>query len=97
MTWMAVMYAVLVAAWVPHIYSFYKSWQARKNPISLAICLTVTFVAFTNLYLFLAIYDTKTPEAVQAVAYGFASAAVVIYFYVARRCAARTFNDDRKN
>lgn len=96
MTWVAIMYALLTLAWAPHLYSFYKSWRERRNPISLAICLTIFLAAFTNVYLLSTLYD-KSSESFQALAYGVCSGAVSVYFYVARRCAAKTFSSDRRN
>lgn len=96
MTWVLLLYFALVGAWTPLLVSFFKAWRERKNPVSLAICLTIFLSAFTNVYLVIALFD-KTPETWQAIGYGLCSAAVVIYFYVARHCAAKTFSDVRKS
>lgn len=96
MIWICFMYVVLIVAWIPLLLSFFRSWRARKNPISLAICLTIFLAAFTNVYLVLSLFD-KTPERVEVVVYGICNAAVVGYFHVARRCADKTFTSDRRN
>jgi len=38
-------------AWIPVFLRFFRSWRARNNPISLAICALILFVLYLPVYL----------------------------------------------
>src|SRR3990172_12157880 len=53
--WLFVVALVIALAWVPVLIRFFRSWQARKNPISLAICILVTLAVYLPAYATLAV------------------------------------------
>jgi hypothetical protein len=48
---LALSFALGVAlAWVPILIKFFRSWRARSNPISLAICLLIGLAGYVPVY-----------------------------------------------
>lgn len=42
---------VVALAWIPVLLRFFRSWRARGNPISLAICVLVFYALYAPVYL----------------------------------------------
>jgi hypothetical protein len=42
---------VVALAWIPVLLRFFRSWRARGNPISLAICVMITRAIYVPVYL----------------------------------------------
>lgn len=45
----AVLLLVVAVGWAPIALRFFRGWQRRRNPVSLAICATVSFVVYANI------------------------------------------------
>lgn len=39
---------LLMVAWLPVMWRFFRQWRHRRNPISMAICLLVAFACYVN-------------------------------------------------
>jgi hypothetical protein len=84
--------AVAVAlGWIPVFVRFFRSWRARGNPISIAICVLILFALYLPIYL----------PATSSMSWPFATvialdAIVCMTFYVTFYYANRKFPDTRK-
>lgn len=45
----AVLLLMVAVGWFPIALRFLRGWQRRRNPVSLAICATVSFVVYANI------------------------------------------------
>ena len=85
--------AIVVAlGWIPVFVRFFRSWRARGNPISIAICVLILFVLYLPIYLTVTSsvsWPTATVIALDAIA--------CVTFYVTFYYANRRFPDTRKN
>jgi hypothetical protein len=45
--------ALAALGWGPIVWHFFRAWQVRKNPISLAICILILFSTYVDLMLIL--------------------------------------------
>lgn len=84
--------AIIIAlAWLPVLTRFFRSWRARGNPISLAICVLIGFAIYVPCYLAI-VFSPSWPIATVNAIDGITCAT----FYVAIRSASRKFPDTRK-
>lgn len=71
---------------------FVRSWRARGNPISLAICALIVQALYAPIYLVMALHDLW-PIATVITINGISCAT----FYVTIHCASRKFPDTRND
>ncbi len=95
MTLLYVIFGGLIVAWLPHLWSFLRAWWVRRNPISLAIFLTILLVVYTNVF---AVVHLRWRVAGNTSAWVYAACSLVtaVYFYVAKSWARVRFPDSRK-
>lgn len=80
---------ILVAiGWLPVFRHFWKSWRARSNPISLAICGLIGFMMYINVAVYILI---KNDPVWSASIVGAVNVVVLINFYMCMRWAHRLF------
>jgi uncharacterized membrane protein HdeD (DUF308 family) len=83
--------AIAVAlAWIPVGLRFVRSWRARGNPISLAICVLIVQALYAPIYL-VTTFPASWPIATVIAINGISCAT----FYVAIHYASRKFPDTR--
>jgi hypothetical protein len=87
--------AASVILWLPIIFRFYKSWIARRNPVSLAICAAILLIMWTALAGIWIVAGSVNHGMVILVSTGM-SAAVAMYAHVAFFWSSRRFPDARK-
>jgi hypothetical protein len=85
----------LSVLWAPHLVGFYRSWRDRRNPISLAIMFMILLILYTNAFAVLHLRWRVSASAAGWV-YGACSAAVAIYFHLAKAWASKRFQDSRR-
>lgn len=76
--------------WVPVFRHFWKSWRARNNPISLAICGMVGFNIYLNSAIYLFMYNDPVWV---AIVIGGVNIAILVNFYFSFRMAKKKFPD----
>jgi hypothetical protein len=84
--------SAVALAWIPVLVRFVRSWRARSNPVSLAICALVGFAIYVPVYIAsvpLPAWTLATVIAINVIA--------CLTFYIAFWYARRTFSDTRKN
>lgn len=87
--------AVLSIGWLPILIKFLRAWRARGNPVSLAICLVIILVIYTDV-VSLALYAFNgNPAWSMSAICGF-NLLVCANFYVAIRWADKHFPNTRK-
>lgn len=91
-----VVWAVALAfAWVPLALKFQRSWRARKNPVSLAICLTMLLFTYANLMFVLAVTG-QTSWRFYSVATRSFEVAAIVNFFIAFRWSDTRFAGTRQ-
>jgi hypothetical protein len=84
--------SAVALAWIPVFLRFVRSWRARSNPISLAICVLIASVIYTPVYVASAFpvgWPTATVIAINTI--------TCATFYITFRYANRKFPDTRRN
>lgn len=87
---------VLAALWVPLAIKFNRAWQARRNPVSLAICATAMLFIYTNALFILTITGSTTWQ-FYATATRVLELGVAVNFYIAFRWSDMKFNGARRD
>lgn len=85
----------LAAAWVPIFVRFLRAWKARKNPVSLAICATISFLIYRTIVPVLVELNLGTwpvAEDLTLLFNGFA----LMNFYVSFHWSSQRFPDARR-
>ncbi len=85
----------LAAAWVPILLKFIRSWRARRNPVSLAICGAILLSIYSNI-LAIAVFAFDGNATTAAIATHVFNGMVCVNFYFAFLWASRKFSDDRR-
>ena len=86
--------AVLTLVWVPILLRFVRAWQARHNPISLAICGIILLSIYSNI-LTIAVYLYESEPAWAAYATHSFNALICLNFYLAFLWSNKKFPDSR--
>jgi len=81
---------VVALAWLPVLLRFFRSWQARGNPISLAICVLVLMALYVPPYLASTLPRSWPVATVVAI-----DVITCMTFYVTIYYASRKFPDTR--
>jgi len=81
---------VAALAWLPVLLRFVRSWRARGNPISLAICVLVLMALYVPPYL-----TTTLPQSWPVVTVVAIDSIVCVTFYATIYYASRKFPDTR--
>lgn len=81
---------VVAFAWLPVLLRFYRSWRARGNPISLAICVLVLAALYGPVYL-----TATLPVSWPVATVGAINTIALLTFYVTIYYAAQKFPDTR--
>jgi O-antigen ligase len=81
---------IIALAWIPVLLRFFRSWRARGNPISLAICLLVIYALYAPVYLAFTL-----PPSWSIAALGATDFITCVTFYSAVYAAAKRFPDTR--
>lgn len=87
---------VLALAWIPLALKFQRAWRERKNPVSLAICLTMLLFTYANLVFMLAVTG-QTSWRFYSIATRSFEVAAIVNFYVAFRWSDTRFGGSRKS
>jgi hypothetical protein len=82
----------LALAWLPVFVRFFRSWRARGNPISIAICVLILVTLYIPVYL--AGYTPPSWALATVIAL---STIACVTFYVTFYYANQKFSDTRKN
>jgi len=85
---------ISAALWIPILTKFYKSWYARQNPVSLAICsliLLILWMAAAGVWIF----SSDVSQELITVCSSGLSAMVAIVFHVAFYWSDHRFTDSR--
>jgi len=80
----------IALAWLPMVIKFFRSWRARGNPISLAICILIGLAVYLPVYAVI-VLPPSWPLATMVVVSGLVCAC----FYGALFWAQRRFRDGR--
>jgi len=81
--------------WIPVLIRFFRAWQNRKNPVSLAICAmiaTAVWEAVAHVWM----ADNNISERVLMVAFSLVSILVALNFHLAFYWSRRKFPEERK-
>ena len=88
--WALIAAVVVALGWLPVFIKFFRSWQARTNPVSLAICILVALAIYLPTYAVLTL-PPSWPLATFLTLDSFSC----IAFYVAFWWSHRYFKSDR--
>lgn len=95
MSIVAVLSCVLALAWLPLAIRFYRGWQRRRNPVSLAIFASALLYAYTNVIFALALTDQASWHFFAIATHVF-GVVVVINFYVSFYWSDKKFEGERR-
>lgn len=84
----------LALAWVPILLKFVRSWRARRNPVSLAICGIIVMSVYANA-IALAVYAFDGNPSWAALATHIFNGLVCLNFYLSFMWARKRFPDAR--
>lgn len=87
--------AVLAFAWVPLLVRFLRGWRNRKNPVSLAICATISALIYGNITTALTAMGQGTWETVRMLTVA-VNVFVVVNFYLSFHWSQQRFPDARR-
>jgi RsiW-degrading membrane proteinase PrsW (M82 family) len=90
-----VLAGIAVCAWAPILFRFYRNWQHRHNPISLAICSAVTLLMWLAVAQIWEITGDVKGEVVSFVSTGL-SIVVAAYANYTFYVAAKKFGENRE-
>lgn len=85
---------VLAFAWVPLLIRFLRGWHNRRNPVSLAICATISALIYENITTALTAIGQGTWETVRILTIG-VNAFVIVNFYLSFYWSEQRFPDTR--
>jgi hypothetical protein len=87
--------AVLTAiAWLPIFMHFYRAWESRRNPISLSICILISFPVYTCMFAYWIMYKVVPLTYTAAVMIG-ANLVVCALFHTSLYLSQKRFPDTR--
>lgn len=87
---------ILAAAWIPLMVRFLRGWRKRRNPVSLAICATISAQVYANVTATLTAAGLAARETVWALTMA-VNVFIVINFYLSFRWASQRFPDARRD
>ncbi len=85
----------LATAWIPIFMRFLHAWKARKNPVSLAICATISFLIYRTIVPVLVELNLGTWAVADDLTMLF-NGFVLLNFYVSFHWSAQRFPDARR-
>lgn len=85
----------LAFAWVPLLVRFQRGWRNRKNPVSLAICATISALIYNNITTALTEMGQGAWETVRMLTVA-VNAFVVVNFYLSFHWSSQRFPDARR-
>lgn len=85
----------LALAWVPLLIRFLRGWRSRKNPVSLAICATISALIYGNVTTALTAMGQGAWETVRMLTVA-VNAFVVVNFYLSFHWSSQRFQDARR-
>lgn len=85
----------LAVAWLPLLARFLRGWRSRRNPVSLAICATISALVYGNVTTALTAMGLGTWDTVRALTIG-VNAFVVVNFYLSFHWSRQRFPDARR-
>ena len=91
-----VLAGIAVCAWAPILIRFYRNWQHRHNPISLAICSAVALLMWLAIADIWEITGDVKGEIVSFVSTG-VSLVVALYANYTFHIAAKKFDEKRED
>ena len=91
-----VLAGIAVCAWSPILFRFYKNWQSRHNPISLAICSAVSLLMWLAIAGIWEVTGDVRAEVVSFVSTG-VSILVAAYANYTFHIAAKKFDEKRED
>jgi hypothetical protein len=83
-------------AWTPILIFFVRQWWRRKNPISMAIALGLSFIMVLGLAP-LWIFDQRVDHEIAIMANMVLNFVIISYFYVAFYLSTRRFPEQRRS
>lgn len=86
---------ILALAWVPLLIRFLRGWQNRKNPVSLAICATISALIYGNITIALTAMGQGAWETVRMLSIA-VHVFVVMNFYLSFYWSSQRFPDARR-
>lgn len=87
--------AALALAWVPLLVRFLRGWRSRKNPVSLAICATISALIYGNITTALTAMGQGAWETVRMLTVA-VNVFVVVNFYLSFHWSSQRFPDARR-
>lgn len=87
---------VIAAAWIPIMQNFFRSWRARHNPVSLAICGIILHSIYAN-SVCVGMYAFGVDLRWATIAICIVNALACGNFYLAMIWAERRFPSDRRS
>jgi hypothetical protein len=88
--------AALALAWIPLLVRFLRGWRSRKNPVSLAICATISALIYSNVTTALTAMGQGAWETVRLLTM-MVNVFVIVNFYLSFHWSSQRFPDARKN
>lgn len=85
----------LALAWLPLLARFVRGWRSRRNPVSLAICATISALVYMNVTTALTAMGQSAWETVRLLTV-LVNAFVVVNFYLSFHWSSQRFPDARK-
>lgn len=85
----------LALAWVPLLIRFLRGWRSRRNPVSLAICATITALIYGNITTALTAMGQGAWETVRMLTIA-VNVFVVLNFYLSFHWSGQRFPDARR-
>lgn len=85
---------LLALTWIPILLRFVRSWRARRNPVSLAICGIILLSIYSNV-LTIAVYALDGEPVWAAIATHAFNALICLNFYLAFEWTKKRFPDAR--
>lgn len=85
----------LALAWIPLLIRFLRGWHNRKNPVSLAICATITALIYNNVNTALTAMGQGAWETVRMLNVA-VNVFVVVNFYLSFHWSGQRFLDERR-
>lgn len=93
-TFYIVLAVVTVSVWIPALLKFFRTWKARKNPISLAICTAILLIMWEAIGRIWEITGAVNSSAAM-IAFTCLSTCVGVYFNLSFLWAKKRFPDVR--
>jgi hypothetical protein len=85
----------LSVAWVPLLVRFLRGWRSRRNPVSLAICATISALIYGNVTTALTAMGQGAWETVRTLTIA-VNVFVVLNFYLSFHWSGQRFPDARR-